>query len=319
MTRGCFRHVLVLALALAAALGLAAAVSCTMAPAAHAAVGPSQIDDFLLAHGSPLAGEGGAFCEAGRRNGVAPAFLVAISGAESSFGQFLFVAGPQTATYNAFNWFYAPTRAGSAFASWDQAIATVAAGLRGPLYYGAGRYSVGAIAPVYCPQGTQAWIDNVTTYMLELGADPSDTRWRGTPLAGGRAALGDRLRANHTGAASALVVRRPISVTPAGASAGDRVRILFTLTNEGLRRGRWRAVILRLQGPTGQDLAFGRAATLRLAAGASYSFASTARLRAPGAWRGWIDVEAEDGTMLTAAHPVVHIVVGRAARKRRPA
>ncbi|HUK77073.1 MAG TPA: hypothetical protein VL117_05660 [Thermoleophilia bacterium] len=311
MPKGRLRHVLLLSVA------LAAAASCLTAPAAHAVVGPAQIDGYLLAHGSPLAGEGQTFYQAARRNGVDPAFLVAISGAESSFGQFLFAVGPQTATYNAFNWFYAPTRAGSAFTSWDQAIDAVAAGLRGPLYYGAGRYSVGAIAPVYCPQGTRAWIDNVTTYMLELGADPNDTRWRGTPLTGGRAATGDRLRAGRTGAASALVVRRPISLSPAVASAGGRVRILFTLTNEGLQSGRWRAVILRLQGPTGQDLAFGRMSTLRLAPGASYSFATTTRLRAAGAWRGWVDVEAEDGTMLTAAHPVVHIVVGRGVTKRR--
>jgi hypothetical protein len=298
---------------------LAATVSCFAAPAAHAVVGPSQIDDYLLAHDSPLAGEGQTFYDAGRQNGVDPAFLVAISGAESSFGQFLFAAGPQTATYNAFNWFYAPTRAASAFGSWDQAIDTVAAGLRGPLYYGAGRYAVDAIAPVYCPQGTQAWIDNVTACMLELGADPNDTRWRGTTLTGVGVTPGDRLRAGRTGGASALLVRRPISLTPAALSAGGRVRILFTLTNVGLRRGRWRGVILRLQGPSGQALAFGRATTLRLEAGASYSFAATTRLPAAGAWRGWVDVEAEDGTMLTAARPVLHIVVGRAATKRRRA
>ena len=150
---------------------------CAAASPAGAEVGPRQIDAFLLARGSPLAGEGTTFCAAGRRYGVDPAFLVAITGAESNFGQLLVSDGSATATYNAFNWFWAPTRLASSFTSWSRAIATVAQGLSGPLYYGAGRYAVADIAPVYCPQGTSAWISNVTAFMAELGADPGDTRW----------------------------------------------------------------------------------------------------------------------------------------------
>ena len=287
---------------------LAAIVPCVFASPASAVIGPSQIDAFLLGHGSPLAGEGRTFCEAGRRNGVDPAFLVAISGAESSFGQYLFSSGPGTATCNAFNWFYAPTRAGSAFTSWDQAIETVAAGLRGPLYYGAGRYAVGAIAPVYCPQGTQAWISNVTTYMLELGADPADTRWPAASAGPGVPRVaGLRLR---TGArVSALVVGRPIALTPATVVAGARLRIRFTLTDRGPRAGRWAAVVLRLEGPAGRSLAFGRTTTLRLASGASYAFRAATRLPVPGVWRGWVDVQAEDGAILTTARPALRIVV----------
>ena len=135
-------------------VALALAAWSVAAPVASATVTPRQVDAFLLLHHSPLAGEGAAFCAVAERNGVDPAFLVAISGAESSFGEYIFSAGSQTASHNAFNWFYAATRGGSAFAGWDQAIDTVAAGIGGPLYYGAGRYAVGAIAPVYCPQGT---------------------------------------------------------------------------------------------------------------------------------------------------------------------
>lgn len=299
------------------AAALLATMCCAVAPTARATVGPQQIDAFLLARGSPLAGEGAEFYEAGRRNGVDPAFLVAISGAESSFGRYLFSAGPQTAAYNAFNWFFAPTRAGSAFAGWDQAIATVAAGLRGPLYFGAGRYAVGAIAPVYCPQGTKAWIDNVRAYMLELGADPGDTRWPGARTAGAtRPPPGDLRIFAAKGAASSLVVARPILLVPATAIAGARLRIRFTLTNTGLEAGSWRAVILRLQGPSGLDLALGSRVPLRLAAGASYGFQATIRPGVAGTWRGWVDVEAASGAILAGARPVLHLVVAPAPAAR---
>ena len=301
-------------------VALAATSLCVAAPVARATVGPQQIDAFLIAHDSPLSGEGEAFYGAGRRNGVDPAFLVAISGAESGFGRYLFSAGSQTADHNAFNWFFAATRAGSAFAGWGQAITTVAAGLRGPLYYGAGRYAVGAIAPIYCPQGTQAWIDNVTAYMLALGADPNDTRWHDTPASPTARPVADYLRIfGPAGDASALVVRRPIALVPLRMVAGDRLHIRFTLTNAGVKTGSWKAVILRLQGPAGQAMALGSHAPLRLRAGASYGFVATPRLRASGVWRGWIDVETADGAILAGMRPALRLTVARASTERHPA
>ena len=293
----------------------AAALLGALAAPAHATLAPAQIDAFLLEQGSPLAGEGEAFYLAGERNGVDPAFLVAITGAESSFGRYLFSSGAQTATCNAFNWFYAPTRAGSAFASWSAAIDTVAAGLRGPLYYGAGRYSVAAIAPVYCPQGTQDWVTNVTTYMLELGGDPDDTRWTATPLAADRATSA---AATLTGSgAGTLVVERPIVALPRRITAGARVRIRFTLTNGGPAAGTWR-VILRLEGPGGRELAFGTPRPVRLGPGASYGFVARLRLPFAGRWRGWIDAQTQAGAVLSRARPVLRLAVapasGRAGR-----
>ncbi len=300
-------------LALAVALALLAIGVCATAPPARAAVTPSQIDAFLLEQGAPLAGEGESFYLAGERNGVDPAFLVAITGAESSFGRYLFSSGVQTATYNAFNWFYAPTRAGSAFAGWRQAIDTVAAGLRGPLYYGAGRYSVSAIAPVYCPQGTQAWVTNVTTYMLELGADPDDTRWPATVASAGGVERGATL----TGAGSAgLVVERPVVVVPRRVVAGAAVRIRFTLLDDTATGGVWRAVILRLEGPGGRELALGTRAPVRLGPGRSYAFVARLRLPVAGRWRGWIDAQTPAGAVVSRARPVLWIAAARAASGR---
>lgn len=303
-----------------ASLAVALIALCATASPARAGIGPRQIDSYLLEQGSPLAGEGAVFCEAGERYGVDPAFLVAISGAESSYGRFLYSDGPRIASHNAFNWFYAPTRAGSGFTDWGQAIGTVAAGLRGPLYYGAGRYSVTAIAPTYCPQGTQAWIANVSAVMLTLGADPADTRWRGTPLSRPAARSQPLGPTARDGPAARLVVRRPLLVRPAKPVAGAHVRLRFTLTNTGLATGRWGAVILRLQGPAGHTLAVGSRAPLRLVAGGSHAFVADLRLCA-GLWRGWVDVEATDGMVLSDRRPVLRIAVARdrgaAARRSR--
>lgn len=287
---------------------LALTVCLSAAPVASATVTPRQVDAFLLLHHSPLAGEGAAFCAAAERNGVDPAFLVAISGAESSFGEYIYSAGSQTAAHNAFNWFYAATRAGSAFTGWEQAIDAVAAGLRGSLYYGAGRYSVVAIAPVYCPQGTQAWIANVTAYLLELGGDPADTRWRGVASAAVSVpAKGEPLQA--AGVSSGLVAVRPFAVVRRSDVAGAPLRLRFTLVNEGRRRGAWNGVVLRLEGPAGQMLALGTRTPLHLGAGASYAFAATVRLPVAGVWRGWVSVEGRDGTLFSDARPAVRIVV----------
>jgi hypothetical protein len=311
--RGVCRRLVPLTAALVTA-AVALTVCLAAAPVASAMVTPRQIDAFLLLHDSPLAGEGAAFCAAGERSGVDPAFLVAISGAESSFGDYLYSAGSRTASHNAFNWFYGATRAGSAFASWQQAIDTVAAGLRGSLYYGAGRYSVGAIAPVYCPQGTQAWVANVTAYLLVLGGDPNDTRLRAAPaVAGPAAARGEPLVA--AGVASGLVVVRPFTLAPGTVVAGSRLRLRFALVNEGPKASVWSSVILRLAGPAGRSVALGTRAMMRLEPGATHAFTAAVDLRTTGVWKGWVEIVGQRGVTFVDARPAVSIVVTPAAEK----
>ena len=155
---------------------LAAALAGVVAPAASAAPDAAQLDAFLEQHDSPMAGSGATFIAEGQLYGVDPVFLVAISGAETSFGQLLYSQNGDQCTYNAFNWFYGPTWPTSDFTSWGEGIARVAAGLGGPLYHGAGLYSVDAIAPKYCPDGTEQWVTNVKAFMTALGGNPDDTR-----------------------------------------------------------------------------------------------------------------------------------------------
>lgn len=302
------------------ALLLLVALAALAAQVAQATPSAAQIDTFLAAQGSPLAGEGATFCSAGQQYGVDPAFLVAIAGAETSFGQYLYCSGTQTASYNAFNWFYGPTRAASSFTSWDQGIETVAQGLAGPLYYGAGRTSVAAIAPVYCTQGTAAWIANVTLFLAELGGNPGDTRWS--------AAATTPTQRTPTPSPSAspatLVVAPPVAVHPAAPlRVGEQVTIDFTLTNAGGRTSRWQAVTLRLVGPRQETIVLSSETVFTLAPQGSFTFAAPCVLPLAGSWRGWLSVGASGGDTLTDSHPLVVLVVkaptsGRAGRAQLP-
>ena len=76
--------VLVTVLAVLAAAALVGAL--VFAPAAAAAPDASQLDAFLAQHASPMTGTGATFIREGQEHGVDPVFLVAIAGAETSFG-----------------------------------------------------------------------------------------------------------------------------------------------------------------------------------------------------------------------------------------
>ena len=257
---------------------LAAAVAGAFAPAAAAAPDAAQIDDFLAAHGSPLTGAGATFVAEGRAYGVDPAFLVAISGAETSFGQLLYAENGDQCTYNAFNWFFGPTWPQSDFGSWDEAIGRVAGGLAGELYYGAGLYSVGAIAPKYCPDGTDNWINNVTSFMTQLGGDPADTR-----LAEASTLPPD----TQPG-----LVALDGSVTLAGGAreVGRDVSVRFTITNSGGQPIALEGIRLAVRGPAGAsaDLVSDQAVTL--APGQPLAVSASWPLDTVGTWYGWIEV-----------------------------
>ena len=235
-----------------------------------------------------LAGEGAAFYQAGGRAGVDPAFLVAISGAESSFGRYIFFAGSQTADYNAFNWFFATTRVGSAFTSWDQAIATVATGLSGPLYYGAGRYSVDTIAPIYCPQGTQAWINNVTAYMLAL--EPTPTTHGGTAGAGRRERSGeqrgqDRSDGRWCGPRPAASDRPRALVHSRGRSPAHLLHADECRSQSGCLEGGDPAP----GGPVGTGTGLRIGAATAPAGRSLVQFQGDGAAAGLGVWRGWVD------------------------------
>jgi len=264
---------------------LAAVLAGALAPAAAAAPGAAQIDDFLAAYDSPMTGTGAAFVAAGQAHGVDPAFLVAIAGAESFFGQHLYSENGDQCTFNAFNWFYGPTWPQSDFGSWDEAIARVAAGLGGELYFGAGLVSVDAIAPRYCPDGTDDWIRNVSTFMIALGGDPVDTRLLGGPSS-------PSVAASPSPEPVPLALDGAVIVHGRSHQVGDTVDVVFAIGNPGAGPAALDCITLVVRGPagTGNTRLVSRR-PLSLEPGGSIPVSASWRLDKAGRWSGRIEVE----------------------------
>jgi hypothetical protein len=278
--RACTRVVLAVALAVL----LAAALAGALAPAAAAAPDAVQLDAFLAQHASPMTGTGATFVREGQEHGVDPVFLVAIAGAETSFGEFLYSENGDQCTYNAFNWFYGPTWPTSDFSSWDEAIARVAEGLGGPLYHEAGLASVDAIAPKYCPDGTEQWVANVKAFMTVLGSDPADTRI---------AASGVIPAATPTPPSTEpglVALSGSVKLDQGDREVGQRIYAWFTLTNTGGQPIGLEGIRLAIRGPghAVRDLVSDQ--PLTLAAGQSLEVSSAWPLDLAGRWRGWIEV-----------------------------
>ncbi len=266
------------------ALLLAVALTGALAPAAAAAPDADALDTFLARHASPMTGTGAIFVGEGQRHGVDPVFLVAIAGAETSFGAFLYSENGDQCTYNAFNWFYGPTWPTSDFSSWEQAIARVAEGLSGDLYYGAGRVSVDTIAPKYCPDGTEQWVANVKAFMIELGGDPADTRI-------GAAGVVPVPSATPASADPGLVaLSGSVKLDKGDREVGQRIYVWFTLTNSGDQPVDLQGIRLAVRGPgsTVRDLVSDQ--PLTLVGGQSLEVSSSWPLDLVGRWRGWIEV-----------------------------
>lgn len=264
---------------LAALTTMAALWLCTgMAGASPSA---AQIDAFLAEHQSPMAGTGAVFVTEGAAHGVDPAFLVAIAGAESSFGRHLYSRDGDVCTFNAFNWFYGATWPESDFGSWTEAIARVAEGLAGRLYHGSGLYSVESIAPRYCPDGTANWIVNVTAFMTALGGDPADTR--------------PDLRDQPPTPQPGLVrLNGSVELSQGRRVVGEFVTVRFSIVNRGDVPLAVDRIRLAVRGPSASRRDFISDRRLTLLPGEAQLVEASWRLDLVGLWHGWIEVE-QDG------------------------
>lgn len=126
-----------------------------------------ELDSYLKGKKSPLAGFGSIFVATGKKYGVDPRLVVGISGAESSFGKYIYGAN------NAWGW-----GPGIPFGSWEEAIATVTRGLKTG-YLDQGLKTLPQIAAKYAPASAgndvSTWVSNVASFMKELGASPGST------------------------------------------------------------------------------------------------------------------------------------------------
>ena len=271
-------------LAVALAVLLAAALAGALAPAAAAAPDAVQLDAFLAQHASPMTGTGATFVREGQEHGVDPVFLVAIAGAETSFGAFLYAENGDQCAYNAFNWFYGPTWPTSDFTSWDEAIARVAEGLSGELYHAAGLVSVDAIAPKYCPDGTEQWIANVKAFMSELGGDWDDTRIAATGVV---PAASPTPPSTEPGL---VALSGSVKLDKGDREVGQRIYAWFTLTNTGGQPLDLGGIRLAIRGPGRAVRDMVSDQPLTLAPGQSLEVSSSWPLDLAGRWHGWIEV-----------------------------
>ena len=259
-----------------------AALAGGLASPVEASPSAAQIDAFLVQHGSPMTGTGATFVAEGQMNGVDPAFLVAIAGAETGFGSLLYAEAGDQATYNAFNWFYGMSWPASDFSSWDEAVTRVAEGLAGPLYYGAGLVSVDAIAPKYCPVGTDPWRANVKAFLSELGGDPDDTRLPG-------AVPSPAPTAASTGP-GLVALQGSVKLDRGDREVGQRIYAWFTLANTGGQPVDLQGIRLAIRGPGAAVRDQVSNEPLTLAPGQAIEVSSSWMLDLAGRWRGWIDV-----------------------------
>jgi hypothetical protein len=130
----------------------------------------AQIDQYLMKRKSPMVGMGRTFADNGRTYAVDPRLLVAISGAETSFGARVCAAN------NSWNWFHHGTCPASPFDSYMRGDEQVTKYLRLG-YINKGYNTIPLIRSKYCAEGCEHWIPNVTLFFGEMptggGAPPA--------------------------------------------------------------------------------------------------------------------------------------------------
>ncbi len=135
----------------------------------------SKIDTYLEGKGSPIAGNGPVFFSSGVQSDVDPRLIVAIAGAESSFGTH-WVNCPASG-FNAWSWFYNGTCQNSPFTSFASGIMTVTRFMR-LSYFNRGQTTIQALTdnPThrYCFTNCASWVGNVTNFYTEQQGDTAD-------------------------------------------------------------------------------------------------------------------------------------------------
>ena len=132
----------------------------------------SDIEAYLSRKPAPpaptLAQSAKTFVEQGTMWRVDPRLIVAIAGAETTFGTML------CGRFNAWNWFWAGSCPQSTFRSWDEGINTVTKFVR-KSYLDLGLTTIPAIRRKYCQEHCDNWTPNVTHfYRDELKGDTTN-------------------------------------------------------------------------------------------------------------------------------------------------
>jgi len=142
---------------------------------ANPCVSAPTLDNHLQKHGSPLAGLGQVFIEAGASYRVDPRLLVAIAGQETGYATKQLVA-----PMNPFNWFYAGSnqpRSASNFENFENAITETTRGIRDHFWDTLHKTTIQLMpqgADGYTGTQKDEWASNVTAIYQALGGDLND-------------------------------------------------------------------------------------------------------------------------------------------------
>lgn len=123
-----------------------------------------QINQYLTRKESPMSGIGASLVALGREYEVDPRLVVAISGAETTFGKHV------CAENNAWNWFHHRTCPQSPFAGYQEGAERVTKFLR-LSYLNQGYDSIELIQHKYCASGCANWTPLVTNFYAEMPAN----------------------------------------------------------------------------------------------------------------------------------------------------
>lgn len=133
---------------------------------------PEIISNYLMKKQSPLSQLGGVFVDSGRGHDVDPRLIIAIAGAETTFGKHL------CAPFNAWNWIGSRPCAEASFPSWEHGIRTVTKSIR-RYYLQQERTTIPLIGKKYCAESCTNWERLVTLfYRDELGGDVDKLSYR---------------------------------------------------------------------------------------------------------------------------------------------
>ena len=126
-----------------------------------ASPGAQEIDGYLQRKQSPMAGVGSALSDYSRQYNVDPRLIIAISGAETTFGRHL------CADNNAWNWFHHRNCAQSPFENYPQGAERVTRFMRSS-YLNRGYTTIELIRYKYCTSGCENWISLVSAFHNEM-------------------------------------------------------------------------------------------------------------------------------------------------------